>query len=495
MIMCDAEYTSYKGDEVHYIHGFHSLEDFLPSSLLLMVIIIAVVIVTIIRVVIFVLMELLVVIVVAIIGVVVVVMIIGIVVVFLLSLNFRFPGDPIGLFYSDGVRMHFHQNKASSLGNIATMLLCFPRQQKTIAMKNTDTVRSTSEWANTPSDALSRKQQASASRRQQYHYNHCPMQASSWLVLQMLMFSWEASICKTTLNKNLQVKSDGGVVDLIGDEDPTDEDEKSVSVSLVLKSSLEKRNLKNQTSLEAQQLVEDCGSALRPYLSRGYYGDKEGISLGPVFLLGLLAFVMAAACASRAAAIPLVISCRAAQSCCAARVDSDGGVVDLIGDEDPTDEDGDIGVSMSLGDEIFSEEKKSRESNIGGGTIAGRVIITWGGGIALLISESEGTIVEENHRSDNWLATDVPMWKEYTSYKGDEVHYIHGFHSLEDFLPSSLLLMVIIVAVVIVTVIWVVIFVDVIVGVVIVVVIIRVVVVVMIIGIVVVFLLSLNFRL
>ncbi|GJX58987.1 hypothetical protein Tco_0290377 [Tanacetum coccineum] len=122
------------------------------------------------------------------------------------------------------------------------------------------------------------QQQASASRRQQYHYNHCPMQASSWLVLQMLMFSWEASICKTTLNKNLQVKSDGGVVNLIGDEDPTDEDEK--------------------------------------------------------------------------------------------------------------------GVSVSLGDEIFSEEKKSRESNIGGGTIAGRVIITWGGGIALLISESEGTIVE-----------------------------------------------------------------------------------------------------
>ncbi|GKG07409.1 hypothetical protein Tco_0330378, partial [Tanacetum coccineum] len=37
----------------------------------------------------------------------------------------------------------------------------------------------------------------------------------------------------------------------------------------------------------------------------------------------------------------------------------DGGVVDLIGDEDPTDEDGDIGVSVSFGDEIFSREKKS----------------------------------------------------------------------------------------------------------------------------------------
>ncbi|GJV79826.1 hypothetical protein Tco_1515696 [Tanacetum coccineum] len=78
-----------------------------------------------------------------------------------------------------------------------------------------------------------------------------------------------------------------------------------------------------------------------------------------------------------------------------------GGVVDLTGDEDPTDEDGDIGVSVSLGDEIFLEGKKSQESNIGdsdntgdGGKIAGRAIITWGGGIASLISESEGTIVE-----------------------------------------------------------------------------------------------------
>ncbi|GKD80598.1 hypothetical protein Tco_1347437, partial [Tanacetum coccineum] len=36
----------------------------------------------------------------------------------------------------------------------------------------------------------------------------------------------------------------------------------------------------------------------------------QGISLGPVFLLGLSAFVMAAAYASRAAAMPSVISCR-----------------------------------------------------------------------------------------------------------------------------------------------------------------------------------------
>ncbi|GJS67409.1 hypothetical protein Tco_0681973 [Tanacetum coccineum] len=89
----------------------------------------------------------------------------------------------------------------------------------------------------------------------------------------------------------------------------------------------------------------------------------QGISLGPVFLLGLLAFSMAAAY--------------------------------------PTDEDGDIGVSVSLGDEIYSDGKKSQESSIvdsdntgDGGKTAGRAIITWGGGIAYLISESEGTIVE-----------------------------------------------------------------------------------------------------
>nr|GEY51246.1 hypothetical protein [Tanacetum cinerariifolium] len=46
-------------------------------------------------------------------------------------------------------------------------------------------------------------------------------------------------------------------------------------------------------------------------------------------------------------------------------------LVDLTGDEDPTDEDEDIGmgdligVSVSLGGESFSDEKKSQESNIG----------------------------------------------------------------------------------------------------------------------------------
>ncbi|GKE99039.1 hypothetical protein Tco_0022390, partial [Tanacetum coccineum] len=55
---------------------------------------------------------------------------------------------------------------------------------------------------------------------------------------------------------------------------------------------------------------------------------------------------------------------------------------------DPTDEDGvigrgdSIGVSTPSGDEMFSGGKKSQESNIGGGIIAGRAIITWDGGMA-----------------------------------------------------------------------------------------------------------------
>ncbi|GKC61684.1 hypothetical protein Tco_1089282, partial [Tanacetum coccineum] len=64
-------------------------------------------------------------------------------------------------------------------------------------------------------------------------------------------------------------------------------------------------------------------------------------------------------------------------------------VVDLIGDEDPTDEDGDIGmgdstgVLVSLGGGISSGGKKSRESNIGGsigdgGTTVGGGIVTYG---------------------------------------------------------------------------------------------------------------------
>ncbi|GKF40972.1 hypothetical protein Tco_0124314 [Tanacetum coccineum] len=71
---------------------------------------------------------------------------------------------------------------------------------------------------------------------------------------------------------------------------------------------------------------------------------------------------------------------------------SGGGIVDLTGDEDPTDEDRDIGigdstgVSASLGGEIFSGGKKCHESNIAdsdntrdGGKIVGRAIGAYGG--------------------------------------------------------------------------------------------------------------------
>ncbi|GJR90512.1 hypothetical protein Tco_0214523 [Tanacetum coccineum] len=57
-------------------------------------------------------------------------------------------------------------------------------------------------------------------------------------------------------------------------------------------------------------------------------------------------------------------------------------VVDLTGDEDHTDEDADIGLGDSTGvlapssDEISLGRKKLWESDIGGGTIAGKAIIT-----------------------------------------------------------------------------------------------------------------------
>ncbi|GJY25645.1 hypothetical protein Tco_0400371 [Tanacetum coccineum] len=127
-----------------------------------------------------------------------------------------------------------------------------------------------------------------------------------------------------------------------------------------------------------------------------------GISLGSVFLLGLLALAIVAACASKAAAMPSAISCWMAAKVMAGVSDdsteilefktsrdkygdngmsdpigglvfkdssrtgsSPSGRVDLTGDEDPTDEDGDTemgdltGVSVSLGGEIFSGGKKS----------------------------------------------------------------------------------------------------------------------------------------
>ncbi|GKF85050.1 hypothetical protein Tco_0249948, partial [Tanacetum coccineum] len=80
------------------------------------------------------------------------------------------------------------------------------------------------------------------------------------------------------------------------------------------------------------------------------------------------------------------------------------------GDEDPTDEDGDIvmsdstGVSASLGGEIFLRGKKCRESNIGdsdntgdGGKIVGRAIGACGG-ICERASEAKRSLVKSSEK-------------------------------------------------------------------------------------------------
>ncbi|GJZ84980.1 hypothetical protein Tco_0650319 [Tanacetum coccineum] len=83
---------------------------------------------------------------------------------------------------------------------------------------------------------------------------------------------------------------------------------------------------------------------------------------------------------------------------------------DLIGDVDPTDEDGyigmgnSIGVSTSLGGEIFSGGNKSRESNIGdsdntgdGGKIVGGAIRACGG-IGERASEAKRSLVKSSEK-------------------------------------------------------------------------------------------------
>ncbi|GKA29966.1 hypothetical protein Tco_0716211, partial [Tanacetum coccineum] len=83
---------------------------------------------------------------------------------------------------------------------------------------------------------------------------------------------------------------------------------------------------------------------------------------------------------------------------------------DLNGDEDPTDEDGDIrmgdsiGVSASLGGEIFSGGKKCQESNIGdsdntgdGGKIVGGAIRACSG-IGKRASEAKRSLVKSSEK-------------------------------------------------------------------------------------------------
>ncbi|GJZ81410.1 hypothetical protein Tco_0646404 [Tanacetum coccineum] len=95
------------------------------------------------------------------------------------------------------------------------------------------------------------------------------------------------------------------------------------------------------------------------------------------------------------------------------------GCVDLTGDEDPTDEDGDIGmgdstgVSASLGGEIFSGGKKCQESNIGdsdntgdGGKIVGGAIGACGGIAAEanlgFLKWVEAKMVNSDVGNENW---------------------------------------------------------------------------------------------
>nr|GEV25091.1 hypothetical protein [Tanacetum cinerariifolium] len=127
----------------------------------------------------------------------------------------------------------------------------------------------------------------------------------------------------------------------------------------------------------------------------------QGISLGPVFLLGLSAFAMAAACASKDATTPSKEFKTSrdghesnGMSDPIEGLDTKSGVVDLTGDKDPSDEDGSTGLGYSTGvlvslGEISLEGNKSWVLNIDdsnntgdGGKIAGRAITTWGGGMA-----------------------------------------------------------------------------------------------------------------
>ncbi|GKC82548.1 hypothetical protein Tco_1138265 [Tanacetum coccineum] len=111
--------------------------------------------------------------------------------------------------------------------------------------------------------------------------------------------------------------------------------------------------------------------------------SSQKFLLGPVFPIGNCQHLtMAAACASRAKT--LMTNCIKSR-----RISRDEHSMQAF----------DSFRLIKESDEIFSEGKKSGESNIGdsdnirnGGKTAGRAIITWGGGIALLISESEGTI-------------------------------------------------------------------------------------------------------
>ncbi|GJX07223.1 hypothetical protein Tco_0195155 [Tanacetum coccineum] len=97
-----------------------------------------------------------------------------------------------------------------------------------------------------------------------------------------------------------------------------------------------------------------------------------GISLGPVFLLGLSAFAMEAAYASRAAVIP-VISCRMASKVMASVSDKrirtlrGDGIIHEVGDNDANNGDDDEkGINN-----VFEEEDEERIRFLGGNSSSG----------------------------------------------------------------------------------------------------------------------------
>ncbi|GJS44911.1 hypothetical protein Tco_0595032 [Tanacetum coccineum] len=123
------------------------------------------------------------------------------------------------------------------------------------------------------------------------------------------------------------------------------------------------------------------------------------------------------------------------------------GCVDLTGNEEPTDEDEDIGmgdsigVSASLGGEIFSGGKKCRESNIGdndntrdGGKIVGGAIGACGGigtsheystrcWVPLSPAGSQGVFTTFNHleTGKGFLETDIRQKDEKSSKNGQKL--------------------------------------------------------------------------
>nr|GEU60482.1 hypothetical protein [Tanacetum cinerariifolium] len=110
---------------------------------------------------------------------------------------------------------------------------------------------------------------------------------------------------------------------------------------------------------------------------------------------------------------------------------SGGGVIDLTGDEDPTDEDGDTGmddstgVSTSLGGEISLEGRKSWESNSNntGGITVGEAIRAYSGGIGDVVAwrtsmpgKRKVVIVKEPLLED--------IWESYTTSDHTVITYL-----------------------------------------------------------------------